>query len=344
VNYCLLNRNTDNAVKGEVTNYDEEEGEYDEDEEEEMGDEEATEAEEIEEDTEGRDYYTGLPLRNYIYGDNTPVRPSSPDNDALLDGHEKYVFEFEKMKKVHVYDWKWADVAVFDYNEKTNRYYVRTIYAPVVHAWVDKIYLCFDGEDPDKHGQRIRDAVIRRYEAENLMRFHLYLDSLPMTRIPSMSESLMESIVRRCLSTPRIDYTPAAMSRTKEEVNLEFRRTMARGSFIHVIEKHPKLYKPWVVIPAECRIDRENPIKNWKQYEEGEIPKMPFSYKVKKLQKLSVIFQKEPYEVYKKINEICLDARRRLMVLTELEPLHLDMWEKRQRENIAEVNCFPFNI
>lgn len=85
---------------------------------EEAEEEDETFADDIEEDTDDKEWSGS---KNFLIGENGPVRPSSPDTDVLTDGHEKYVYEFDKMKKVHVYDWKWVDVAVFDHDPETDR-------------------------------------------------------------------------------------------------------------------------------------------------------------------------------------------------------------------------------
>lgn len=108
---------------------------------------------------------------------------------------------------------------MFDYNEKTERFYVRSIYAPIVHAWVPKIYLCFDGEDPNQHGKRVRDAVVRRIEWENIMRFNLYVDCLPVDGLPSISEKVMDIILAKTLSTPRLEYTDKSLEKVTKIQN-----------------------------------------------------------------------------------------------------------------------------
>jgi len=98
------------------------------------------------------------------------------------------------------------------------------------------------------------------------------------------------------------------------------------------------MYKPWVTIPEKAKeIDPEVEYKKL-QDRATDIPQQNFQYKVKKIQKLSVIYQKEPFEALRRVNEICLEAKCKALILVEnLEPLHLDDWETRQKENIAEV-------
>jgi len=289
------------------------------------------------------DYYPMFPLRSYLLGEAFPTRPESSDIDPLVEGHEKYIYEFHKMKKVHVYDWKWVDVAVFDYDTTKRKYYVRSIHPPFVHAWVDKTYLCFDGEDPEKHGQRIRDAVIRRYECENQIRFNLFIDCLPMHKMPKLHPRVMANIVRKCLAASKVRYTDEALIRVQEELQLEYKRTFAKNMFVRIILKHPHLYRPWGIVPDEYRVfHKDLVLKDWMQYDEEEIPKRPFMYKVRRIQKLSVIYQKEAFEIYKKVNAICLKAKSKKLLLLDLEPMPLHDWHAKQKANIDEVSLHIF--
>lgn len=58
---------------------------------------------------------------DFLRGDLAGLIPGSPDIDPFEDGFETYVVDFDKMRKTHIYDWRWADVAVFDYNAETRK-------------------------------------------------------------------------------------------------------------------------------------------------------------------------------------------------------------------------------
>lgn len=63
-----------------------------------------------------------------------------------------------------------------------------------------------------------------------------------------------------------------------------------------------------------------------------------FEFKVKTIQKSSVIFTEEAFKPYREITNICLEAKDRPIILTQdLLPMHLDDWERVQVENIEEV-------
>ena len=95
------------------------------------------------------------------------------------------------------------------------RYFVRSIHNPIVYAWVSKIHLLFDGENPNKHGQRIRDAIIRRIESESLMRYNLYLDCLRVDNFPVLDPKIIGIIERKVLSTCKLKTTDVLIKRVK---------------------------------------------------------------------------------------------------------------------------------
>ncbi|ODM98022.1 Dynein heavy chain 1, axonemal [Orchesella cincta] len=314
---------------------------------------EATDAEDFDDDNDrllgdGR-AMRGLnrPVRSYFLGDYGINIPASPDIDPFEDGLDQYVLDFDKMKKVHIYDWRWVDVAVFDYHPGQNKFFVRSIHPPFVYAWVSKVYLCFDAEDPNKHGLRIKDAIKRRIEMENVMRYNLYVDCLPMYDFPTLEESAFEKIIQKVKTTSNIKTTPYAMQKVKREINLDYQRTIAEEKFQLITEKHPKQFKPWVQIPDKLETSIITNIEHSKHVVRAPHEFLPtvhlqnFEAKIKNIQKNSVIFTDEAWLPYKEITNICYDAKQKKIIITDdLLPMHLDDWENMQLENIDEVKRY----
>lgn len=104
------------------------------------------------------------------------------------------------------------------------------------------------------------------------------------------------------------------------------------------------MYKPWVSIPEQdmnyCYMIPQDSTSNWTKLQEisNDIPKQSFSYKRIRFLKLAVGFgEKEPRDALSKIKSICIDVKRKFLILTDMEPLTLDEWEQRQMQNIADV-------
>ncbi|CAG7831213.1 unnamed protein product [Allacma fusca] len=265
-----------------------------------------------------------------------PQAPNSPDIDPYEDGFEELVYDYDKMKRVHNYDWKWVDVAVFKFDGDTRRYFIRTISPPYLFAWIGKLYLLMDGEDPRRHAERIKDAIKRRHEVENIMRYNLYVDCLPMERSKHISTAYMRIILVKVLETPRLDYNDKTIRRIQREIDLEYQRTHQMLEFNDIVEKHPKLYLPWVKIPPPF-VDWGNG-SEWKRINSWRVDTGSFTYKKTRIQKLSVIYQKEPYEGLVEIVTLCLTAREKSLLLTRQSyATSLDPYEAHQVENIIEV-------
>jgi dynein heavy chain len=95
---------------------------------------------------------------------------------------------------------------VVDFDEPANRYAVLTpspqqpmqeeqqgdtdesaAAAKTGPQWVPRIDLCFSAEDPFVFARRHAEAHASRRRAESLLRYNLYIDSMPMEDIPPLT-------------------------------------------------------------------------------------------------------------------------------------------------------------
>jgi len=80
----------------------------------------------FEDEAEGRgalsdeEIYVLHDARNIVTGSQR-FHPESPDIDPYEDGYSEFVFDYDKMKKVHNYDWKWVEVAIFAYDPERRK-------------------------------------------------------------------------------------------------------------------------------------------------------------------------------------------------------------------------------
>jgi dynein heavy chain len=92
----------------------------------------------------------------------------------------------------------WHNSTVVDFDEARNHYAV--LLHPeqangenghgeghVAPTWVPRINLCFAAEDPFVFARRHADAHAARRRAESLLRYNLYVDSMPMEDIPPLT-------------------------------------------------------------------------------------------------------------------------------------------------------------
>lgn len=107
--------------------------------------------------------------------------------------------------------YEWTDVGMIGYNEKTNRYLVKRVSVPKdislpatgsegssaeeeeeekekdtvssnIQYWVPRIRLLFAAEDPFVFSERVSKAYELRRETEAMLRYHLYIDCMPINK------------------------------------------------------------------------------------------------------------------------------------------------------------------
>jgi len=125
----------------------------------------------------------------------TALPPLSPACSTLVANAQTPAGVAPTPAKTAVFDaagnCSWHPCIVVDYDEKVNQYAMLMAStaseggapAPAPGAapeWVPRINLCFDAEDPFVFAQRHAEAHAARLKAESLLRYHLYIDSMPL--------------------------------------------------------------------------------------------------------------------------------------------------------------------
>jgi len=215
-----------------------------------------------------------------------------------------------------------------------------------------------DGEDPRVHVERLKDAIHRRQQVENIMRYNLYIDCLPTDRVKGISASYLRKILRKVLETPMLAYQEKTLRRVRradsiilcnylrqilrspfqvqQEIDLEYQRTHLMLEFNSIVEKQPKLFHPWVTIPEPFISWGSG--SEWKKFKSWRLDTGSFSYKKTRIQKMSVMYMKEPYEGLMEINRLCLEAMEKRMLVSRTGfTARLDQYEQMQSENITTV-------
>lgn len=63
--------------------------------------------------------------------------------------------------------------------------------------WVPRVRLHFEAEDPFVFARRFADAHERRARSESLLRYSLYVDSMPMEDLPALTTEAVSGAVGR---------------------------------------------------------------------------------------------------------------------------------------------------
>ena len=83
--------------------------------------------------------------------------------------------------------------AVVAYNDETGER------APPAAHWVPRVRVCFAAEDPFVFARRFGDAGAARDRAESMLRYSLYIDSMPIDDLPPVSTEQVCPTEPRCL-------------------------------------------------------------------------------------------------------------------------------------------------
>eukprot|EP01046_Picozoa_sp_COSAG06_P119942 COSAG06_NODE_67263_length_252_cov_0.830065_1_plen_77_part_01 len=76
---------------------------------------------------------------------------------------------------------------MLEYDPDTTTYLVsRTIDG--AQKWVPRLEVCFAAENPFDFARRVRDASARRREAEGVLQYILFIDSMPTEDVPPLDQ------------------------------------------------------------------------------------------------------------------------------------------------------------
>lgn len=138
-------------------------------------------------------------------------------------------------------DCSWEECIVVDYDEVANTYAVLhpagaqteggAVEGVREPQWVPRINLCFSAEDPFVFAKRHAEAHASRSRAESLLRYNLYIDSMPMEDIPPLSTEQVNRMLGFALNSKKLKDKLLDTSQLIQEVNIEYARTMNKIAF-----------------------------------------------------------------------------------------------------------------
>ena len=184
----------------------------------------------------------------------TPGVPPTPAKVARINGSSS----------------SWETCLVTDYDEQCNLYLV-TLVDPMgakgESEWVPRIKVCFSAEDPFVFARRYAAAHTGRaryesesknrslthqcqtnsdphcYRAESLLRYSLYIDSMPMEDIDPLNAEQVNRILSLAMNSRKLKDRIMESSAMIGEINMEYARTMNKIIFDRAIKrsKHESL-------------------------------------------------------------------------------------------------------
>ncbi|XP_030766886.1 dynein heavy chain 1, axonemal-like isoform X2 [Sitophilus oryzae] len=127
----------------------------------------------------------------------------------------------------------WVDVAISDYNYETKCWHVTTLDGFKRTFELPKVYLTFKAEDPVHFGDRIIAAINLRKKTEEIIRCEFFIDCMPLTGTPTMSDEMLNRIIEKVRKT-RVGknmYYFDYFQTLKQELLLSHQRTIGELDF-----------------------------------------------------------------------------------------------------------------
>lgn len=149
---------------------------------------------------------------------------------------------------------QWMSCLVKSFDSDTDQYTVE-LDATKELVPVYRLNLLFLSEDPRVFAQRVAHAHKERKESADLLRYHLYVDSMPIDDLPTLDTEQINRVLETALSTPSLKSTASSSTNIiLNEINLSYVRAMNKIIFDRntCTDVYPPLHLP----PAEKSISR----------------------------------------------------------------------------------------
>ena len=124
---------------------------------------------------------------------------------------------------------EWVQARVTEYDEEAEAFLVVKAETDA-EKWAPRLEICFTGESPFELAKRLGNAFERRYEAEQTLRYNLYVDCMPTEDIAPLDQGQLSRMLANAMSTKslrRADEKDIDIAPLLHEVNLDFMRTQS---------------------------------------------------------------------------------------------------------------------
>jgi hypothetical protein len=109
------------------------------------------------------------------------------------------------------------------------------------HHILERIYICFDSEDPKLYCQRISEALSRRKIAQASIALNLYIDCMPIDNLKPLDSEQVTRILNNSINTPDLKRNTSLNTSTiLKQYNLNHMRTLNQLVFLNLLTKHMK--------------------------------------------------------------------------------------------------------
>ncbi|XP_072845880.2 dynein axonemal heavy chain 1 isoform X2 [Pogona vitticeps] len=291
------------------------------------------------------------------------VEPGSEDRKpipgkALLPTDDVLGHEDPKSRKL-IY--KWIDVGVLDYDEKTKFYLVhktnrmglvrddkgrcilnggvteegRTPLMPCQY-WVPRVRLLFLAEDPRVFAQRVISANNLRKKTQALLLYNLYVDCMPVDGMQNIEDKSLQRMKQMAMDTSRLRKGSHVLGRLHllgKEASLDFERTMNKINFDKIVSSKPQTFF-YVTLPE--KEDEKVPQKGL-----IEIPEYPYNEQREAFIFVSLLTRPEVIMALCQVRDECnKTAAMSLFHSTLTKYGRLEEFEQIQTQTFSQISMF----
>lgn len=152
---------------------------------------------------------------------------------------------------------------------------------------LERIYVCFDAEDPFQYCKRLAAAIERKKMVKSTMALNLYIDSMPVDNLKPLDSEQVARILENAVNSDALRSNSALDTGSiLQQYNLNHMRTMNQLIFQQILKKMPKdvkmvkshtldvslfpnpktLFPPRVMYETNAEVSFEETLKSFKFY------------------------------------------------------------------------------
>ncbi|KAJ9446655.1 Dynein-1-beta heavy chain [Diplonema papillatum] len=247
-------------------------------------------------------FHSYLPLEAF---DNTDYDERSAEDWLSLGVDSDGVFQYVPAQALWYDDvekGKWSPAKVLDWNVAEHKLLIEWEEAKK-RVWLPRIHVMFLAEDPEAHADRISAAQKARKETEAVLRYHLYVDSMPIDESEPLDDRQLERIRDLSINTNVLleNEDNLNVASVVQEITTDYSRTLNRVLFdINLHDPTQAALFQGVPIPEPTR---QAPVPYLAQV---QIPEHPFAMMVKSFQSATYLHQQEEVVLaLQKVREEC---------------------------------------
>ncbi|KAG1679690.1 hypothetical protein FOA52_006209 [Chlamydomonas sp. UWO 241] len=237
--------------------------------------------------------------------------------------------------------WAWQQCEVVGYDDASgaDTYLVRMVGADGGAAGecesVPRVRLHFGAEDPFVFARRFTDAHASRARAESLLRYNLYVDSMPLDDLPPLTSEQINRMLGFALNSKRLRDKLMDTSQLISEVNMEYARTMNKVIFDETLKRGSSgCPAPLVALPEVFPADARRPAPS---HGTVQLPSYDFPQTFSEFSFRSLNTKGEVIGALGKVKAECTKvSKMSLFATNHTKSLRLDEFEQGQVQDVGK--------